>query len=135
MTKGGGTVTKFFKQKLAYIMEEEYIDMDMEENKGLCKKQMTCDLDTSDAPNKNNDQLKRLVQQGRKEIIMNEGSEGSMKLKQHVGPEVRKGMKPCDKMMDDGQKFPWRVQDLELMQCPGQQDGVFEGPHYTGWGV
>ncbi len=39
---------KFFKQKLAYIMEEEYVDMDMEENKGLRKKQMTCNLDTSD---------------------------------------------------------------------------------------
>ncbi len=33
-----------------------------------------------------------------------------MKPKQHVGPEVRKGMKSCNKMIDDGQKFPWRVQ-------------------------
>ncbi len=32
---------KFFKRKLAYIMEEDCIDMDMEENKGRCKKQMT----------------------------------------------------------------------------------------------
>ncbi len=32
---------KFFKRKLAYIIEEECIDMDMEENKGQCKKQMT----------------------------------------------------------------------------------------------
>ncbi len=48
MTKGGGMAMKFFKRKLAYIMEEEYVDMDMEENKGLRKKQMTCNLDTSD---------------------------------------------------------------------------------------
>ncbi|PBK85358.1 hypothetical protein ARMGADRAFT_1129440 [Armillaria gallica] len=114
MTKGGGMATKFFKQKLAYIMEEEYIDMDMEENEGLRKKQMTCDLDTSGAPNKNNNQLKRLVQQERKEIIKNKGSEGSTKPKWHVGPEVRKDMKPHNKMMDDGQKFPQRVQDSEL---------------------
>ncbi len=48
MTKGGGTATKSFKRKLAYIMEEEYVDMDVEENEGPCKKQVTCDLDTSD---------------------------------------------------------------------------------------
>ncbi len=29
-------------------MEEEYIDMDVEENEGQCKKQMTGELDTSD---------------------------------------------------------------------------------------
>ncbi len=33
-----------------------------------------------------------------------------MKPKWHVGPKIRKGMKPRNKMMDDGQKFPWRVQ-------------------------
>ncbi len=48
MTKGGGTAMRSFKWKLAYIMEEEYVDMDMEENEGPHKKQMTCDLDTSD---------------------------------------------------------------------------------------
>ncbi|PBK79989.1 hypothetical protein ARMGADRAFT_1069201 [Armillaria gallica] len=47
-TKGGATRTKSFKRKLAYIMEEEYVDMDMEENEGQRKMQMTGELDTSD---------------------------------------------------------------------------------------
>ncbi|SJL16006.1 uncharacterized protein ARMOST_19520 [Armillaria ostoyae] len=48
MTKGGGMRTKSFKRKLAYIMEEEYVDMDVEDNEGPRKKQMTADVDTSE---------------------------------------------------------------------------------------
>ncbi len=33
-----------------------------------------------------------------------------MKPKWHVGPKIKKGTKPHDKMMDDGQKFPRRFQ-------------------------